>query len=211
MSQPPCEIEEPVHPVRRWLGSLMRVIGIACAVGLGTALVLLVLLPRLMGWVPLTVLSGSMEPAIPIGSQVVVERVQTEAELADIEIGDVISFMPQPNDRTVVTHRVVAQSVQLDGDIMLTTRGDANEVNDPELIGVHQIRGVSKYHIPYAGYVASFLDVRQKQTGTVIVAVLLLSYAGWNLLAALRERRKAQPESNLVALEDISDEEQASR
>ncbi len=211
MSQPPCEIEEPVHPVRRWLGSLMRVIGIACAVCLGTALVLLVLLPRVMGWVPLTVLSGSMEPAIPIGSQVVVERVQTEAELADIEIGDVISFMPQPNDRTVVTHRVVAQSVQLDGDIMLTTRGDANEVNDPELIGVQQIRGVSKYHIPYAGYVASFLDVRQKQTGTVIVAVLLLSYAGWNLLAALRERRKAQPESNLVALEDISDEEQASR
>ena len=211
MSTSAVDTEKPVHSIRRALGSVVRVLGILCAVGLGTALILLVLLPRLMGWVPLTVLSGSMEPAIPIGSQVVVERVQTEAELAEIEIGDVISFMPQPNDRTVVTHRVVAQSVKLGGGIMLTTRGDANEVNDPELIGVQQIRGVSKYHIPYAGYVASFLDVRQKQTGTVIVAVLLLSYAGWNLLAALRERRKAEPESDLAVLEDISNEEQSLR
>lgn len=169
-----------------WVAHGLLVVATLVVVAL---LVLLVLIPRLMGWVPLTVLSGSMEPAIEVGSQVVVKPVETATELEQVAVGDVISFMPYSNDPEIVTHRVVSQGVRADGRIVLTTRGDANTADDPAPVGLQQIRGVSQYHVPYAGYLASTLDPDQKRTGTVIMAVALFGYAGWNVAAVLRERR----------------------
>ena len=55
--------------------------------------------PRLMGYEIYEVVSGSMEPEIPVGSILYVEETPPE----EIEAGDVIAFMR--ND-TVVSHRV---------------------------------------------------------------------------------------------------------
>lgn len=206
---PVTTTEETSRPVRRLLAHLLRIVGFCCAIALAATLILLVLLPRLMGWVPLTVLSGSMEPTIGIGSQVVVDRVETEEELAKITTGDVISFMPEPDDPTLVTHRVVSQGIQGDGDIALTTRGDANDADDPGTATLQQIRGVSRYHIPYAGYVASFLDAQQKRVGTTIVALVLFGYAAWNLVAALRDRRRTEPTSDPPLLDEVADPDHA--
>lgn len=190
---PVIKNETTDHPSRRFLLRLLRVLGLCCTVILVAMLILLVLLPRLMGWVPLTVLSGSMEPAIPVGSQVVVDRIETEEELANITTGDVITFMPEPDDPTLVTHRVISQGIRGEGGIALKTRGDANDADDPGTVTLQQIRGVTRYHVPYVGYVASLLDAQQKKTGTIIVAVILFGYAGWNIVAALRDRRHDKP------------------
>ena len=52
---------------------------------LGAVLVLVVAVPRVLGLVPLTILSGSMEPTLPVGSQVFVDPVES-AEQAREEV-----------------------------------------------------------------------------------------------------------------------------
>ena len=63
------------------LGTLLLVLLIAACVPLTV--------PRMLGYALYTVVSGSMEPAIPTGSLVYVEHVAPE----DIEEGDVIAFL----------------------------------------------------------------------------------------------------------------------
>lgn len=190
-------IDSPTrHPIRGACAAAGKAIVVIAALFLAAMLLALVIVPRLMGWVPLTVLSGSMEPNIPIGSQVMVDRVESADDMAAINPGEVITFMPEPDDPTLVTHRVVSQGVRADGSVSLRTQGDANDAVDPGSVTLQQIRGVTRYHIPYAGYVASVLDGQQKRSGTIIVAVLLFGYAGFNLIAALRDRRKTDSDSD---------------
>ena len=159
------------------------------ALAVVTALALaMVVVPHLTGWVPLTILSGSMEPTIPTGSQVVVEPVRGEAATAALALGDVVTVMPYPDDPTLVTHRVVARAVAGDGTVVLTTRGDANDAADPWPLTATQVRGVVRYRIPYAGYLATALDGDQKRTGTTALAVALLGYAGIQLVRAAVDR-----------------------
>ena len=157
----------------------------------GVLLAVMVLIPRLNGWVPLAVLSGSMEPTIPTGSMVVIERVQGEADLAGIRTGDVITFLPRPDDPTLVTHRVMSQAVRADGSTIFVTRGDANSADDPDPVGATQIRGVLRYHVPMAGRLSLLLDVEQKRTGVIVVAGGLFLYAGWQVIQAVRTPREA--------------------
>src|ERR687885_579514 len=74
----------------------------------------------------LTVVSGSMQPALPLGSLVVVVPRDADA----VRIGDVITFSPPGDDIRTVTHRVVDVQGTAD-DVSVRTRGDANPVDDP--------------------------------------------------------------------------------
>lgn len=172
--------------VARRVARLLLALAAAVVVGVVIAVVVV---PRVLGWVPLTILSGSMEPAIPVGSQVVVEPVRTEEEVARLRVGDVVTFMPYPDDPTLVTHRVVARTATADGTVELTTQGDANDAPDAGPLTATQIRGLVRYHVPYVGYAATFLDGAQKELAVTVLAVVLLGYAVWQLAAAGRARR----------------------
>lgn len=154
------------------------------------ALVAVIVIPKLLGWVPLTVLTGSMTPTIPVGSQVVVERVHGNADLAKLEPGQIITFLPKPDSGMTVTHRIVAKTTDPDGTVRLRTRGDANNAEDPWELTSKQVRGQVKYWVPYVGYAATALPQKQKDTGIWITASALFAYAGWQLLGAPRPRRK---------------------
>ncbi len=58
-----------------------------------------------MGHPVLTVLSGSMTPAIPTGALVVDDPVRGTAATR-LHVGDVISFHSVPGSPTVITHRI---------------------------------------------------------------------------------------------------------
>lgn len=94
--------------------------------------------PSVFGCSVFRVTTGSMEPAIPVNSLVVVRKIDP----CELKVGDVISFYSRDPllDNMVNTHRIaaIAQEGQT---IRFTTRGDANNVDDPyettqeELIG----------------------------------------------------------------------------
>lgn len=177
----------------RWLKLLVRGamwLVLLAAMGL---LVTLVAIPRVNGWVPLTVLSGSMTPTYPVGSQVVVERVDGPEDANKLKVGDIITFMPRAGDSSLTTHRIVQKVFRQDGVAIFTTRGDANNSDDPYQLTEQQIRGKARYHVPYAGYVATALTQDKKNTGIYILGGGLLLYsAAQTILAALSRRSRAK-------------------
>lgn len=88
------------------------------AVTLGLAVLLAA--PTLFGWQQYTVLTGSMEPEIPVGSMVYVEQVAPQ----DLSEGDVVTF---GSGEETVTHRVVSNHT-VEGELI--TKGDANAEED---------------------------------------------------------------------------------
>jgi signal peptidase I len=161
---------------------------VALLTAVGALLLAVVVVPLALGWVPLTVLSGSMEPTVPTGSQVVVAPLEGEEDAAGLSTGDVVTFMPRPDDPTLVTHRIVGVAVDGEGRRSFTTRGDANAAPDADPVTATQLRGLVKYHVPWAGYAATLLDAEQKRDGVVLVAAALFGYALWQLVGAVRDR-----------------------
>jgi len=98
----------------------LAALGVACVVAAATM--------SALGLTPLVVRSGSMEPAIPVGSMVLVRAVDVD----EVSPGDVVSVVRR--DGTRVTHRV-AEVAEAAGPLRrLTLRGDANPVPDPESV-----------------------------------------------------------------------------
>lgn len=174
---------------RRIVSTVLALLLVAlCAVLAAT-----VVYPKVKGYVPLTILSGSMEPTYPVGSQVYVDRIDTASQAKDeVDVGSVITFMPRPDDPTLVTHRVVSIAYGTDGLPVYTTRGDANNTPDEGKVGPQQLRGVVRYHVPWVGYVATSLDSGGKRSVGTVLAAALFAYAAWNVVAAARDRRRAQ-------------------
>jgi signal peptidase I len=114
-----------------------------------------------------TIRSGSMEPAIAIGSLVVVTKGAEPAQ------GDVIAYR-LPNG-AVVTHRI-ARVVAGDAGRFLETRGDANPDPDPSLVREDAVVGQVTVVVPILGFVLALL-------GMPIGIVTLLSVAGTLLTA----------------------------
>ncbi|MGC5617007.1 signal peptidase I [Georgenia sp. Z1491] len=128
------------------------------------------IVPRFMGWVPLTILSGSMEPTYSPGDVVVVDP-----DYADPVIGDVVTVQPVSGDPTLVTHRIIGVTVGNDGALGVTTQGDANDaVDDP--VTMEQIQGQVIYGVPWVGHLTQ-PEVRPWLGGAAIaiLAWLVLS------------------------------------
>lgn len=156
--------------------------------GVVVVLAVAVLIPRLAGASPYTVLTGSMRPDYPPGTLVVAKP----APIDEISIGDVITYQRESGKASVVTHRVIAVSTRLDGEIQLTTQGDANDVPDQEPVEEVQVRGKLWYAVPKLGYVNNALSGAQRQTAVWIVSALLIGYAAFMLVGAMRDRRRGR-------------------
>jgi len=155
---------------------------------LGAAAVLAasVLVPRIGGATPHTVLTGSMEPTYRPGSLVVVRPVEPES----IHPGDAITYQLESGKPTVVTHRVVSRGVDGAGEIVFRTQGDANEDPDPRMVRPVQIKGEVWYSVPYLGYFNNLLNGRDRQLGVYAVASGLAGYALLSFAGAVRDRRR---------------------
>ncbi len=181
--------------VRATLGWLWQVVVWLVIVAVVVVLAAAVLVPRIAGATPYTVLTGSMRPSYPEGTLVVVKPV----EFDEIGLGDVITYQLESGRATVVTHRVVGTANRFDGEQVLVTRGDANEDPDPERVREVQVQGELWYSIPYLGYVNNAITGRQRQTAVLVVSALLVGYAAYMFVGALRDRRRRRTEAARAA------------
>ena len=157
-----------------------RIAGAAAALCsvIGTVILIAVILlmmslflPRLVGYNVYNVVSGSMEPAIPVGSIVYVRPDDPD----DIEIGEVIAF--QGGDG-VVTHRVVEKRT---GDRTLVTKGDANKDNDLRPVEYDRVIGSVALNIPVIG---SFMSRLTTLSGKLYLLCLIICGALLNVVAS---------------------------
>lgn len=111
----------------------------------------LLFLPGFFSMETRVVLSGSMEPACPVGSLLFIRT----ADVTDVSVGDIITY--QLSDDTVVTHRIY--QILPDQNACLT-RGDANEDPDPSPVPFDAVLGKPVFMLPYFGYFLTLLGGR---------------------------------------------------
>ncbi|MEL5992003.1 signal peptidase I [Microbacterium phosphatis] len=175
------------HPALHalWMGISGGLLALVLLVG-----VLTVIVPKAVGGVPLTVLSPSMEPSLPVGTLLVVRPVEPE----DIRIGDIVTYLPYPNDPTLVTHRVTEIAHHQDGSRVFTLQGDNNAVADSP-VHDYQVRAVVMYSVPLLGYVSQWVNVDQQTWVVLVTAGALFVYAGFTVVSAARDRRRRRQEA----------------
>lgn len=158
------------------LPALCRIAGfllIACVIALAAPLSV----PRTMGYAIFEVVSGSMEPEIPVGSVIFVKPLPPE----QIAEGEIIAFLKSESD--VVVHRVVYNKTSL-GEFV--TKGDNNNVEDPDPVPYAAVYGRVEMHLPLVG---QFMALYATTTGKVYL--LLTSACGvmFIMLAGRLEER----------------------
>jgi signal peptidase I len=138
------------EPDRRGAGAAGGAVLLARRAGLVLALtaVALLILAHLLGWSAMIVRSGSMEPAVPVGSLVLVRPVSGQ----DVRVGDAIAVRRSRSARPVtVLHRVVALD-ERDGRRFAELKGDANPTPDSEPVALTEPVARLVAVVPGAGY-----------------------------------------------------------
>jgi signal peptidase I len=161
---------------------ILRVVsGVLQAVVVATALAVAgyLIVPSLIGWQMVTVLSGSMAPAYPTDSVLAVEPVPA----ADVRAGDVIAYRVDP-DTPLVTHRVI----EVRTGPVFVTKGDANEDPDAKPVAAADLRGRVVLGVPALG---GFIRAVHRPAGFVLLLVVpALLVVGQQFLA---HRRRPAP------------------
>lgn len=121
------------------------------------------------------VITGSMEPEIPVGSLLVSRKV----DIADIEVGDIVNYRSKESGMfgVIITHRVIQTYEGLDGEIFLETKGDANQYADAYFVDQDYLIGQTVYYTKegnlFAG-VLSFLTGKVGFLACIVIPCLLI-------------------------------------
>jgi signal peptidase len=103
--------------------------------------------PKVAGYHMYIVLSGSMKPAFDARSLIFVKPVEPES----IKEGDIVTYKGNDDKRSLTTHRVVEIDSSKPEKLKFITKGDANEINDPEPVPAENLVGKMVFAVPYAG------------------------------------------------------------
>ena len=131
-----------------------------------------------------TVLSNSMQPTVSAGDVAITQDVSIDA----LREGDVIAFTP-PNQTRPVLHRITSLR-----DGVITTRGDANPVDDPwriSLVGSTGFRLVAV--VPLLGWLTELQRPALLAAGLLVGLAILLELK--KEVRARASRSQPQPQS----------------
>lgn len=163
-----------------------------------TTLIALRLVPAMTGLQPLTILTGSMNPTLPPGSLIWVNRE------AMPQIDEMATYL---TSTTPVTHRVVGIHPDITGwKTEYIFRGDANQTDDPKAIPAEAILGTVAASVPALGLPAYVLSQPIGIALTLSLGLLLLAVRSLiptskeTLVIEDRPTTKTQPFTSLMPL-----------
>ena len=120
--------------------------------------------PSIFGFKPFMVLSGSMEHEIHKGDLIITKIIDPDT----VEVEDVIAF--RDAEGTVTTHRII-DKVEEDGETYFITKGDNNNTQDLNLVGLNDIEGIYVGRIPGIGSMMNSLS----EPTTMIILILVIT------------------------------------
>lgn len=148
---------------------ICRLFGWIILLGVIAALVP-VTVPRFMGYEIYNVVSGSMEPEMPVGSIAYVKAIDPVM----LEDGEIAAYA---TEGSVIMHRVVSNH-KVEG--YLITKGDANEDEDIKEVQYANVRGRVVKHYPVIGQLMMLLA---NTLGKVLLLCLALCGVLLNVIA----------------------------
>jgi signal peptidase I len=153
-----------------------------------------------LGHPVMSVLSGSMAPAIDTGD-LVVDNKLTAAQATDLHIGQIISFRAAAGSSEIFTHRIAGVEALPGGVVAYVTKGDANDSRDGPLAASTNVIGLYHSRIPYGGYVLNALH------RPLVLGLLVLSPLLWLLSGALWAWARTEEQTPSSTTEGIHREE----
>jgi signal peptidase len=124
---------------------------------------------QLLGFAPMGILSGSMEPAYHVGGLVFIN---TRVPPEEIVPGDVIAY--HMSEETIVTHRVLSVNA---AERTFQTKGDANEDPDMAPVQFDTMIGRAWLGIPRAGTLLMNMKTpKGVGVGIITIAVLIVLF-----------------------------------
>ncbi|MBR0420879.1 MAG: signal peptidase I [Erysipelotrichaceae bacterium] len=147
------KLQKSLVVIARLLASLVLV---------GVLLTLIPLsVPRLLGYETYNVVSGSMEPEIPVGSLLLVKPIDPY----EVQEGDIIAYY---SNAVVVSHRVVTNNT-FDG--RFVTKGDANADEDLKDVDYTELIGIVEHHYAFLGAAGAYIST---SSGKLFIAELII-------------------------------------
>ena len=136
----------------------------------------------------MSVMSGSMEPTLPVGSLIVVKP------SSNYQVGDVITFkntVQGTTDRTT-THRIYSTS-DASGVTTFTTKGDSNESDDSNQVLLRDVVGKERLAIPMIGYLLAYTKTLWGFVLIIVIPCLVILYQEFsNLIRQLKKIKKSR-------------------
>lgn len=124
----------------------------------------LMIVPNLLGYESMAVISGSMEPTIPVGSIIYAK----ECDGDQLVVGDVITYQMGSSR---VTHRIE----EIDYDTKeIITKGDANNTVDVNPVTFENVVGKVAFHLPLIGYISVYAFTPLGIAGVCGIAFVLI-------------------------------------
>lgn len=114
-----------------------------------------------------SIVSGSMEPKLPVGSLIYTQPVKVES----LQKGDVVTFLWRGDGvekPIIVTHRI-DEVVKQGSELLFRTKGDANKEADNRLVEAKDVMAKYAWQLPYLGYLSYFA---QQPLGFVLLILL---------------------------------------
>jgi signal peptidase I len=160
---------------------LARIGAISLLAGAGLAIFAVIVLPSLFGGRSLTVMSGSMEPALGVGDVIIDSRVSP----AQVRVGDIVTFTDPEGTGKLITHRVRHVRIS-DGTAHLVTKGDNTNAVERWDMPASGSLGRAEARIPLLGYAVFWLHGPLARLALIVIPALLL--AGFELWRIWRPR-----------------------
>jgi signal peptidase I len=182
-----------MHLRRRWRARLSvpvslrlaRVAATSLLLGTGLGVFGVIVAPSLVGGRALTVMSGSMEPALGVGDVVIDSRVSP----AEVRVGDIVTFSDPEGTGKLITHRV--RRVRIDGGTAhLVTKGDNGNAVERWDVPAGGSLGRVEYRVPLLGFFVFWLNGPFARIGLIVIPALLLAgFELWRIWRPQRPRR----------------------
>lgn len=152
--------------------------------------------PKIGGYAPLIVLTGSMEPNIKSGDLIIVKQIDGSG----VKEKDVIAFFdPDGNGTSILTHRV-NEVYEEDGTLYFRTQGDANNAEDRLPVSEDKLVGIyTDVRIVGAGNVAMFMQTTAGLVVCVVVPLVLL--IAWDIIRRKKYEKKNQQDTEALLAE----------
>lgn len=181
-------------------------------------------IPTIMGYGFMRTLTGSMEPAIPVHSFIVVDThgAQTGGTAsgdagsdgaAAYKVGDIITFhsTDEALDGSLNTHRIVSVERAADGSAIYHTKGDANATEDADPVPAANVVGRVVFISAGLGVVVSLLTNPLLFFPLIVLPLVILLVLEIRRLArTTREVSDAEDEAALRdAIEKIREQKRA--
>jgi signal peptidase len=142
---------------------------------------ILIVVPKVAGATPLTVLTQSMEPLYPPGTLIY----DLPVKPADIRIGDVITYQIQSGKPAVISHRVISINNPSSTSRTFILKGDNNSFADPAVVIPAQVRGRLWYSVPLLGFVNNTVNGPNRSWIVDLLAGGLFAYAAYMIISGV--------------------------